>query len=98
MRYLQDAGIVYLREYFGSLPESVVPKTHKVTASTRPSRPMSARREGGFREGGFRGDREGGFRGDREGGYRGDREGGYRPRKEGAAGESRPEFVWDFSF
>lgn len=47
---------------------------------------------GGFRDGGFRGDREGGgFRGDRDGGgFRGDR-GPRRPREEAEAGSSSDE-------
>ena len=55
----------------------------------RPGRAGQDDRGGGFREGGFRGDREGGgFRGDRDGGgFRGDR-GPRRPREDAeTAGE-----------
>mmetsp|Transcript_96475 Transcript_96475/g.133739 ORF Transcript_96475/g.133739 Transcript_96475/m.133739 type:complete len:181 (-) Transcript_96475:73-615(-) len=98
--YLTNEGVIYLREYLGTLPENVVPKTH-VKQAARPQAP----RPGGFGDrpdrgfGGGRGRFEGGGRGggfgrDGREGYRsGPREGGFGRGKEGGApADARPEF------
>jgi small subunit ribosomal protein S10e len=79
---LTNEGVAYLREYLGTLPENVTPKTH-VKQAGRPQ--TGARPEG---ERGRFGDRERGER--REGGGRFERrEGGDRDRNEFRRGPPR---------
>jgi len=93
--FLTDSGVAYLREYLGSIPENVAPKTHvKQAGRPQSSRPEGERRFGGDRE---RGDR-GRFGGDRERSEfrRGPpREGGrgFAPKEGGApGGDAQPQF------
>jgi len=93
--FLSDEGVAYLREFLGSLPENVTPKTHV----KQQSRPMTGGRQFGEGEGRGRFERREG--GDRFGGRGGERRGGddrseFRrgPPREGGRGfgGDRPQF------